>query len=121
MYKNTSVDQFFTSYLTPQINVRASFISYFQVFNLGDYRREEAVKSKDNAYTNHAVFDPNNKEGREMRERICHRGLEDVLEWLENNNGEVAVFDATNTTRERRKYLYSRVVIEKGGVLRLYK
>ena len=53
-----------------------------------------------------------------MRERICHRGLEDVLEWLEKENGEVAVFDATNTTRERRKYLYNRVVIEKG---RLYK
>ena len=49
-----------------------------------------------------------------MRERICHRGLEDVLEWLEKENGEVAVFDATNTTRERRKYLYNRVVMEKG-------
>ena len=88
-----------------------------QVFNLGDYRREEAEKSKNNVYTNHAVFDPDNKEGRELRERICHKGLEDVLDWLQYDNGEVAVFDATNTTRERRKYLYNRVVIEKGIVL----
>lgn len=49
-----------------------------------------------------------------MRERICHRGLEDVLGWLDNENGEVAIFDATNTTRERRTYLYNRVVVEKG-------
>ena len=55
-----------------------------------------------------------------MRERICQRGLEDVLDWLENNNGEVAVFDATNTTRERRKYLYNRVVIEKGLLFVVY-
>ena len=34
---------------------------------------------------------------------------------LEKSDGEVAVFDATNTTRERRKYLYQRVVLEKGN------
>ena len=28
--------------------------------------------------------------------------------------GEIAVFDATNTTRERRKLLYQRIVVEKG-------
>ena len=60
------------------------------------------------------MFDPENKEGMEMRERICHKGLEDVLEWLDNEGGEVAIFDATNTTRERRVYLYNRVVVEKG-------
>ena len=60
------------------------------------------------------MFDPENKEGMEMRERICHKGLEDVLEWLDNEGGEVAIFDATNTTRERRAYLYNRVVVEKG-------
>ena len=60
------------------------------------------------------MFDPENKEGMEMRERICHKGLEDVLEWLDNDGGEVAIFDATNTTRERREYLYNRVVVEKG-------
>ena len=35
------------------------------------------------------------------------------LDWLDGD-GEVAVFDATNTTRERRKYLYNKVVLEKG-------
>ena len=80
-----------------------------QVFNLGDYRREE-----DGQYTSHELFNPDNQVGRELRERVCQRGLEDVLDWLENENGEVAVFDATNTTLARRKYLYDKVVMEKG-------
>ena len=37
-----------------------------------------------------------------------------MLEWLSQEQNEVAVFDATNTTRERRRYLYQRVVVEKG-------
>ena len=84
------------------------------MYNLGAYRREEAVENKENVYTNHSVFDPENKEGREIRERACHRGLNDVFNWFDNANGEIAIFDATNTTRERRNYIYNRVVVEKG-------
>jgi len=79
-----------------------------KVFNLGDYRREE------DKYSNHELFNPDNEEGLRLRERVCGRGLEDVLHWLEHENGEVAVFDATNTTRARRKFLYDKVVMEKG-------
>lgn len=79
------------------------------MFNLGDYRRKVSVK-----YTDHHTFDPKNKEARELRDRVCQEGLEDVIDWLENCAGEVAVFDATNTTRERRKFLYNKVVLEKG-------
>jgi 6-phosphofructo-2-kinase/fructose-2,6-biphosphatase 2 len=80
-----------------------------KVFNLGDYRRRMETK-----YSNHEVFNPENAEGRALREKVCEDGLQDVLDWLEKSEGEVAVFDATNTTRERRKYLYQRVVLEKG-------
>jgi len=80
-----------------------------KVFNLGDYRRR-----MENKYSNHEIFNPENAEGRALREKVCEDGLQDVLDWLEKNEGEVAVFDATNTTRERRKYLYQKVVLEKG-------
>jgi len=80
-----------------------------KVFNLGDYRRR-----LENKYSSHEIFNPDNAEGRAFREKICEDGLQDVLDWLENHDGEVAVFDATNTTRERRKYLYNKVVLEKG-------
>ena len=73
------------------------------MFNLGDYRRRYASK-----YSNHELFNPENPEGRALRDKVCEEGLQDVLDWLEKSEGEVAVFDATNTTRERRKYLYSR-------------
>ena len=68
----------------------------------------------ESTYSSHEVFNPENAEGRAFREKICEDGLNDVLDWLENSEGEVAVFDATNTTIERRKYLYNRVVLEKG-------
>jgi len=46
--------------------------------------------------------------------QICQKGLDDVFNYLENEDGEVAVFDATNTTRKRRRKLYEKVVGEKG-------
>ena len=36
------------------------------------------------------------------------------MQYLENENGEVAVFDATNTTKKRRRTLYETIVVEKG-------
>ena len=80
-----------------------------KVFNLGDYRRKMEER-----YSSHEIFNPENEEGLAFREKICEKGLQDVLEWLSSPVGEVAVFDATNTTRDRRKYLYQRVVKEKG-------
>jgi hypothetical protein len=46
--------------------------------------------------------------------QICQKGLDDVFNYLENEEGEVAVFDATNTTKKRRRKLYEKVVVEKG-------
>lgn len=37
-----------------------------------------------------------------------------MLHYLEHENGEVAVFDATNTTKKRRRTLYNTIVVEKG-------
>lgn len=80
-----------------------------KVFNLGEYRRK-----LESQYSDHSYFDPHNEKGAQMREQICQMGLDDVLNYLENENGEVAVFDATNTTQHRRRKLYDRVVVQKG-------
>lgn len=40
--------------------------------------------------------------------------LEDMCSWLEEGSGEVAVYDATNTTYDRRQLIYETVV-EKFG------
>lgn len=48
-----------------------------------------------------------------IRAQCAIDALEDVSNWLESG-GEVAVFDATNSTMERRKVIYD-MVVEKMG------
>lgn len=67
-----------------------------KVFNLGEYRREMA-----GAHCKHSFFDPSNTDGMNVREKCAELALEDITKWL-NNKGQVAIFDATNTTRARR-------------------
>lgn len=80
-----------------------------KVFNLGDYRR----KVKEGDTPSNDFFSPDNPQGMKIREMVCEEALQDVFAWLDVD-GEVAVFDATNTTVARRKKLYDRVVQEKG-------
>ncbi|KAL2295335.1 hypothetical protein Nmel_017747 [Mimus melanotis] len=61
------------------------------------YRRE-AVKS----YKSYDFFRHDNKEAMEIRKRCALVALEDVKSYLLEECGQIAVFDATNTTRERR-------------------
>nr|XP_029539382.1 6-phosphofructo-2-kinase/fructose-2,6-bisphosphatase 2-like isoform X5 [Oncorhynchus nerka] len=68
-----------------------------KVFNLGVYRRE-AVK----AYKSYDFFRHDNKEAMEIRKQCALVALEDVKGYLTEEAGQIAVFDATNTTRERR-------------------
>jgi len=78
-----------------------------KVFNVGEYRRKE-VESKD--ATNH-FFNPNNPHGMEIREKCAMNALEDVCQWL-NSGGEVAVFDATNTSRKRRAMILQYLSVQ---------
>ncbi|XP_059092714.1 6-phosphofructo-2-kinase/fructose-2,6-bisphosphatase 1-like [Tigriopus californicus] len=79
-----------------------------KVINLGDYRR------KYTNYANHNIFNNDNPEGLRIRNQVCEEGLQDAINYLENEGGEAVVFDATNTTRERRRLLHDTVVKKKG-------
>ncbi|CAF3642490.1 unnamed protein product [Rotaria sp. Silwood1] len=72
-----------------------------KVFNVGDYRRD-AVKF----YAGKEFFDPDNAEAVAIRNQCAQNALEDMCNFLQNE-GEVAIFDATNTTRERRRTIYN--------------
>ncbi|KAK3876254.1 hypothetical protein Pcinc_018941 [Petrolisthes cinctipes] len=78
-----------------------------KVFNLGEYRRRMTHK-----YKNHNFFRSDNEEAMALRQRCAMEALEDVGTWLENEGGEVAVFDATNTTMLRRRLIFEKVVVE---------
>ncbi|KAJ8258679.1 hypothetical protein COCON_G00176910 [Conger conger] len=68
-----------------------------KVFNLGVYRRE-AVKS----YKSYDFFRHDNAEAMKIRKHCALVALQDVKSYLNEEGGQIAVFDATNTTRERR-------------------
>ncbi|XP_037701223.1 6-phosphofructo-2-kinase/fructose-2,6-bisphosphatase 3 isoform X2 [Choloepus didactylus] len=68
-----------------------------KVFNVGEYRRE-AVKQ----YSSYNFFRPDNEEAMKVRKQCALAALRDVKTYLMEEGGQIAVFDATNTTRERR-------------------
>ncbi|XP_077984994.1 6-phosphofructo-2-kinase/fructose-2,6-bisphosphatase-like isoform X2 [Glandiceps talaboti] len=68
-----------------------------KVFNVGEYRR-----SATDCYKNHNFFRQDNEEAQIIRKKAAMDALVDMCNWLEVE-GEVAVFDATNTSRERRQ------------------
>uniref|UniRef100_G3NFY5 6-phosphofructo-2-kinase/fructose-2,6-bisphosphatase 2 n=1 Tax=Gasterosteus aculeatus aculeatus TaxID=481459 RepID=G3NFY5_GASAC len=71
-----------------------------KVFNLGVYRRE-AVQS----YKSYDFFRHDNKEAMLIRKHCALVALQDVKAYLNEEGGQIAVFDATNTTRERRELI----------------
>ncbi|XP_075855719.1 6-phosphofructo-2-kinase/fructose-2,6-bisphosphatase 1 isoform X3 [Microcebus murinus] len=70
-----------------------------KVFNLGQYRREAV------SYKNYEFFLPDNMEALLIRKQCALAALKDVHNYLSREEGHVAVFDATNTTRERRSMI----------------
>ncbi|KAM4664380.1 6-phosphofructo-2-kinase/fructose-2,6-bisphosphatase 1 isoform 1-T1 [Discoglossus pictus] len=71
-----------------------------KVFNVGQYRRE-AVQT----YKNYEFFRADNQEAMRIRKQCALNALRDVHTYLTQEAGHVAVFDATNTTRERRSLI----------------
>ena len=67
-----------------------------KVFNLGEYRRTKCD------FQSHDFFRPDNKEALAIRNQCAKEALADVALWL-NSDGMVAVYDAANTTRGRRR------------------
>jgi predicted kinase len=68
-----------------------------RVFNVGAYRR--SVGGNEDA----EFFDHGNKTAVEARENLASVVLDELLTWLCDGNGDVAIFDATNTTDDRRR------------------
>lgn len=75
-------------------------------FNVGNYRRSQANAGEVQDAT---FFDPSNKEGFAARQRALVAALEDMESWLDSDSSQVAIFDATNSTSERRNFLRDRL------------
>lgn len=72
-----------------------------KVFNVGQYRRK-AVPT----YESFEFFRPDNEEAMKIRKACALAALRDIPVFFSQEKGQVAVFDATNTTRERREMIH---------------
>jgi len=69
-----------------------------RIFNNGDLRRKLFLKD-----TSHSGFyDPKNREGVALREKIALTNIRRAKDYM-GNNGQVAILDATNVSIKRRK------------------
>ncbi|KAJ2852898.1 Fructose-2,6-bisphosphatase, partial [Coemansia erecta] len=72
-----------------------------RVFNVGEYRRKLV-----GAQLDHSFFDPHNKVAIDQRLKCAVMALSDMFCWFEDVHNGVAIYDATNSTRARRKMIY---------------
>jgi broad specificity phosphatase PhoE/predicted kinase len=77
-----------------------------QVFNVGSYRRE-----RHGSRQHHSFFDPLNDAGQSARREVALEALGDMLAFL-REGGDIAIYDATNNTRERRALVRARCEAE---------
>lgn len=96
------------------------FLSFFhdipaQIFNVGDYRRRlfGAKMPAD-------FYDPSNAEGLASRTMACDAALADLIDYVKQDGVRVAAFDATNSTRERRKHIMQRLKDAGLGAKRMF-
>ena len=76
-----------------------------KIFNNGELRR--ALYGADS--TDADFYNPTDKDHKKAREQIAIRNIGRAKAWL-NNEGSVAVLDATNASRERRKIIESILI-----------
>ena len=73
-----------------------------KTFNVGSYRRADTPHPKAD------FFDTGNPEGERLRQAAAEAAVADMVKWFENGDGVVAILDATNSTKARRRWVYER-------------
>lgn len=69
-----------------------------QTFNVGNYRRNDAP------HPTADFFDTSNAEGERKRRAAAEAAVTDMLAWF-RTGGVVGILDATNSTKERRRWV----------------
>ncbi len=105
------------TYVSRKLSLYFSWLGYeTRSFNVGSYRRAKYGSDK-----KHEFFDPHNEQGREMRHQAASAAMADLITWLDaslqtdstsDNQGRLAIYDATNSTRERREWILTRLLLD---------
>ncbi|PKY40279.1 bifunctional 6-phosphofructo-2-kinase/fructose-2,6-bisphosphate 2-phosphatase [Rhizophagus irregularis] len=77
-----------------------------KVFSVGNYRRHVIGNASS---LPHDFFNPGNLETAEARHKIATECLQDMIKWLQEG-GQVGIYDASNTTQDRRKEVHDILI-----------
>jgi len=92
------------------------FLDFFHdipcsIFNVGEYRRDLI-----GAQMPASFYDASNIEAAKQRQVACDAALNDLVEYIKVPGVRVGILDATNSTRERRKYIKEVLINSNTGV-----
>jgi len=93
------------SYITKMLQRYLQWSGFpVRIFNAGNIRRQEGLAGAAASF-----FKDDNKDAACMREKVASECMEEAIKWLSmQTNVCVAIFDATNTTKTRRKAIVAR-------------
>ncbi|KAH3901288.1 related to 6-phosphofructo-2-kinase 1 [Saccharomycodes ludwigii] len=108
------------SFITNKLSRFLNFSMYdCKVFNVGNTRREYTKKhSNTTPNQDSSFFDPTNPSATKLRDKWAMDTLSQLLDYLllSSPGGSVGIFDATNTTKERRKHVI-KTIRKRSGLL----
>ncbi|OCK80847.1 fructose-2,6-bisphosphatase-like protein [Lepidopterella palustris CBS 459.81] len=73
-----------------------------KTFNVGQYRRTATPNPTAE------FFDTTNPEGEKLRMAAAESAVNDMCKWFEEGRGLIAILDATNSTKRRRRWIQER-------------
>ncbi|AMD21516.1 HFL340Wp [Eremothecium sinecaudum] len=97
------------SFITNKLSRFLNYSFYYcKVFNVGNTRREYA-KTHEMSEQDSKFFDSRNPEANALRDKWAMDTLDELLDYLLDGPGSVAIFDATNSTKHRRKMICDKI------------
>lgn len=73
-----------------------------KTFNVGQYRRTNTPTPTAD------FFDTSNAEGERLRKAAAEAAVNDMIQWFDDGQGLIAILDATNSTKARRRWIQNR-------------
>jgi 6-phosphofructo-2-kinase/fructose-2,6-biphosphatase 2 len=77
-----------------------------KTFNVGQYRRTATPNPSAE------FFDTSNPEGERLRRAAAEAAVNDMCKWFAEGKGLIAILDATNSTKTRRRWIQERCTTE---------
>jgi 6-phosphofructo-2-kinase / fructose-2,6-biphosphatase 2 len=77
-----------------------------RTFNVGQYRRTNTPNPTAD------FFDTTNPEGERLRRAAAEAAVNDMCKWFAEGKGLIAILDATNSTKTRRRWIQERCAAE---------